>query len=369
MVRMKILAAVLLFASSSLLAADYSHSRAVAINHYKVQNYDQTGFVLMFTGTYPYLRDVAHGGDVESAGRDIVFTSQSSCSFTRGSRLPFERAVYDPVTGTVEFHVSLPVVTTGYDTTVYLCYGRANDTEHQNRSDTWPAADYRAVYHFGDGVTLSLNDSTTNNNHCTNFNGTAAAGIVGPGALHLTGGAYLNCGHNASLNLSEIWLEAAFAVDSMPPASFQTLVGKSRGTDGWDYLLHDNSGWTAGRMYAQFVLGGGYTTVGAFLPSAGQGYLATVVNDLGGSNYLSTWYNGNNDGVQAISGTITGNHASTDMLIGAFTDTPYPNYTWQGTIDELRLRVRKQGTDYMATERNMLADPATFYTLGPDVAP
>ena len=65
---------------------------------------------------------MANGGLVESAsGYDIVFSTDAGGA----ARLKFERVFYDPVTGTVEFHVKIPSLSSSVDTTIYVCYGDA----------------------------------------------------------------------------------------------------------------------------------------------------------------------------------------------------------------------------------------------------
>jgi Domain of unknown function (DUF2341) len=142
-----------------LSTSAYAYTMPILLNHQLVPNTDQNNFVILFAGTYPSLATLSHGGSVENAnGYDIIFASDPAGN----NKLNFEREAYEPTTGTVRYWVQIPTVSHGADTTVYLLYGSASNTDPANSAATWGLS-YRSVWHM-DETSSTLHDSTGNGN-------------------------------------------------------------------------------------------------------------------------------------------------------------------------------------------------------------
>jgi hypothetical protein len=158
----------------------------------------QTDYPFLFTGTYAFLIDAAHGGTVRSAvGNDIVFATDTAGTAV----LDFERVFYRASDGYCEFHVRTQPAA-GADYILYVCFDDASVSGYLgNNSGTWASA-YRAVWHFGDGVTLSGADSTANANTGTATGGpTAVTGQLTGGASFTSTSAALNLVNTTSLRV------------------------------------------------------------------------------------------------------------------------------------------------------------------------
>jgi hypothetical protein len=167
----------------------FASYRAITIPAANIPS-SQTDYPLLFIGTYSFLIDQTHGGTVRSSvGDDIVFSSNPLGTAV----LDFERVFYRASDGYCEFRVRVQPAA-GVDCILYVCFDDASVSGYLgNNFGTWTSA-YRAVWHFGDGVTLSGADSTANANTGTATGGPAA--VTG----QLTGGASFTS-TSAALNL------------------------------------------------------------------------------------------------------------------------------------------------------------------------
>ena len=170
----------------------------MTIDHTKVPS-TQSNFTVLVSLTDPALKTVANGGHVANAnGYDIGFYADSGGT----TKLKWEVEKYDGTTGNliawvkirlIKFSycttgnliawVKIPSVSSTTDTPFYLFYGDPSITTDQSDPlNTWDP-NFKAVYHFGNGTTLTATDSTGGNNG-TLINGpTASAGKIN-GAAH-----------------------------------------------------------------------------------------------------------------------------------------------------------------------------------------
>jgi hypothetical protein len=112
--------------------AGYAFQRAITMDHTKVPNTDQANFPLLISGTYPFLANVAKGGNVTNAnGYDIVFASDAGGV----NLLPFEQESYSAASGSVTYWVGLPNLSHTADTTIYAFYGNGSiATDQSNKT-------------------------------------------------------------------------------------------------------------------------------------------------------------------------------------------------------------------------------------------
>jgi concanavalin A-like lectin/glucanase superfamily protein/uncharacterized protein DUF2341 len=333
-------------------SAGFSFHKTITIDHTKVgtvNNTDQTNFPVAVAGTYSYLKTSGNGGNVQNAsGFDVVFGSDSACS----SRLTFERAAYAAATGAVEFWVKIPTVSHTTDTVFYMCYGNSSiSTDQSNKTAVWDS-NYKAVYHFGDGTTLDLTDSTSNGNNGTNHSATAGAGQLG-GAVSFNGTSqYVDLGTPASLQFTagltmELWMSMPTSVFNARPFSSLT----SSAFNGYEFFLNGSTSST------EFQIANSNTT---FVLDSSETRTINVYY-----KYVGT-FNGTtqrlyNDGLLHNSQAAALGVSSADINIGRWGAAA--SFWYQGLIDELRISNIARSADWIITEYNNEQSPSTFYTI------
>jgi hypothetical protein len=341
-------------------------TRAITIPYTNVPS-DQTNFPVCFTGTYAYLATVANGGDVESnSGYDIVFCTNPASPLA--SKLPFERVSWSATTGAVEVYINIPTLSAETNTVIYVYYGDSSiTTDQQNITGTWNSG-YAAVFHFGNGSSLNLNDSTSNGNTLTNQNSATAAtsllgSAVGGAVLFVAASSQLLSGGNSSsLTLTgNMYVELLFNLTSLPSSSADYgCVSKFDLSNGWVLNIHANSGGNARNPDFQTRNGGAVTEVyyttaqqGVTTYSAGRLVISTEQDIIVGSQTHSA-----TPGPSAIGST------SAPFYVGAYNVGGSPVAYMDGVLDEVRISNVSRSFDYATTVRTNLLSPSTFYSIG-----
>lgn len=351
-----------------------SHYRLVTIDSTKCGTADSTSFPVGIIGTYGFLATVANGGSVtSSSGFDIIFCTNPLLPLA--SILPFERVNWSATTGGVEFYVQVPTLTHSSNATFYIYYGDSSiTTDHQ--SSPWDS-NFAAVYHFGNGSSLVLTDSTSNANNGTNNSGTAAGSLLGGsigGSVHLASAssAYIDCGNGSSLNITgAITIEGVFNTDSLPgAATFNGFISKDSGTAGYSTLLHASGGGIGNFQYFQTQGGtGGTCPPGSgpnHAPTIGTNYLFQVFNGATASTaglYASNSTFGDLETNTAGSNVATPNTTTTHLTIGNYAGL----FFWNGYIDEVRISSVVRNLSWLTATFNNLFGPSTFYSIGNEV--
>src|SRR5205085_4696663 len=153
--------------------------RQMTIDHTKVPS-AQSNFAVLVSVTDPALKTIVNGGHVANAnGYDIGFYADSGGT----TKLKWEVEKYNGTTGNLIAWVKIPSVSSTTDTLFYLFYGDPSITTDQSDPvNTWDS-NFKAVYHLGNGTTLSATDSTGGNNGTLVNSPTASAGKIN-GAAH-----------------------------------------------------------------------------------------------------------------------------------------------------------------------------------------
>ncbi len=321
----------------------FSFFRTVTIDHTKCGASNSTDFPIVVTGTYTYLKTVANGGLVRNGnGYDIGFYSDLALT----TKLDWETAVYTATTGVVEYWIRIPTLSHTVDTVIYMAYGDASiTTDQSNKTGVWNS-NYSAVYHFGDGTTLGLTDSTSHALTLTNNSAVAGAGqLVGGIVTSLT-----NYADNTSNLIGftgwslSAWIKTSAAAD-------QTIIKISTNVGaGQEYILIT----TAGKLQVGDAGGGSGRTIG------------TSTNNDGNWHYLVGTYDGTYrayvDGVFETSQLAATGHSVDGIWIGRDSSG---SQGFVGTIDEAHaLGGVTLLQDWITTEFNNQNNPSTFYTIG-----
>lgn len=321
--------------------------RTITIDHTKCGTANSNNFVLLVSGTYAYLKTIANGGKVERAdGFDIVFRD------TLNAILDFHIESWNGATGDIVAWVRVPVLTFAADTTIRLHYGADNlTTSQQDENGTWDA-DYTGVYHLGDGVALSLADSTVSANNLTNAGASAVAGQIRGGANVGTAGAKFTCSAAGIVGAYtyRLWWRANAGPSGAAPARvFQ--IGATSDSAGFSWS-HNNATF----LRAAYQQRADSSYVAAKLTTVVVGatwYHITVTWD--GAN-LRIYLNG------VLEATVA--CASIKGILGT-------GITWGsqevGRVDEMRLSKVARSASYILAAYNNESNPATFYALGAEI--
>lgn len=348
----------------------FTYKRQINFDHTQVGSTDSTDIPLVIgnQGALAYLATVANGGFIQntvtvnavSVPADLIFTSDSAGS----TLLSWEVASYDPTTGNIEIWVKVPTLnhlTT--DTIIYMWYGNSGVSTYQcTYTDVWSNG-FAAVYHFGDGSTLVLKDSTANANHGTNTGGTAGSGKVG-GGLSLDGSShFVDIGAGASLDITgaalsiECWARFDGSFGAAFPRVFSKLAGPPY--NGYELVLDPSP------LNNMFIQVGNASTL----------FISPGVGDPQPAISTGTWYHmvGTYDnlfGRYYQDSSLIATHTWAGSAIGSSGGNAYIGQFasggafWTGVIDELRISNVTRNGDWVLASRNNQAASSTLVTIG-----
>jgi len=326
----------------------YSYRRKLTIDHTKVQNTDQANFPVLISGTYTYLKTTGNGGKISSSsGYDIRFED------TNGTKLDYELEEYTANTGDFIGWVRLATVFTASDTNFYMYYGNSSVTTNaeQNVASVWTTGSHTAVYHLGNGTTLSAADATGSNNGT--INGSVAAG---------TGKIY---GGVAPDGTSTKYISTSY---TLPTNNF-TMSGwvKTTTTGRYTFGSGNTSTGTAG---SSFQLNSG-TVIVVMRRGSNEGsgdFTATTTNNTDGNWHFyhltmsSTsgeilYYDGSS------AGSLPAKTTSLSQLAMTICRVTTDSTATSGTIDEVKVASVARSADWVKTEYNNQNSPSTFYSV------
>jgi len=329
----------------------WTNRKTITIDHTKVSNVATTTY-----SNFPVLislTDSSLQANASSTGADILFTASDGLT-----KLNYEREYYASSTGQLIAWVQIPTLSATSDTTIYMYYGNASATDQQNATSTWDS-NYLGVWHFPNGTTLSVNDSTSNSNNGTNNGATATTGKIDGGInFYSANSQYVNDG---TINLSgsaitiEGWVNATAFQSSYPYISM--IAGEETAGAGGSAFLRFGDASLADNT-EQFVLniGGGQVKLnGAVSFSTSTWYF--VVGTYDGSN-MRLYVNGTQDTSQAQTGSFT---ADTTFYVS--NSTQGARY-FDGSMDEVRVSNSARSAAWIQTEYNNQSSPQTFYAVG-----
>ena len=276
-------------------------------------------------------------------GNDILFTSGDGTN-----KLPHEIESYTSSNGLLVAWVNVPSLSSAADTNIYLYYGNASATNQQNISGTWDS-NFKGVWHLNN----SLTDSTANGNNGSNTLTIDAAGKIsdGRGFVRSNGIAFITIsglvGSSSNLTLSG-WIN----LNSLDTggAEFISLgdhAGVRQDNTGIVGDIYNGTAWLTTPSTTNFV-GKGWRHVAYTVDSAGHSQILYVDGvQIAASAYTNApSYSG------LGSNTIIGKHGN-----GA------TGYSFDGTMDEMRVSSTPRSAGWIATERNNQNSPSAFYSL------
>jgi hypothetical protein len=351
----------------------YTYSKKITIDHLLVPS-TQTNFpfLLCFNGACTEstnltdLKTVANGGKIQNTANnaisvsgpaDLVFCDAASA----GTAIKYETALYTATTGAMEAYVQIASLSSSSDTILYMFYGNSGVSTTQQDLSLWTDVSYAAVYHFPDGSTLGLKDSTSNANNGTNHSATATTGKI-DGGINISS-QYATAASSATFKpTAAITIDAWTLTNSCPTVAVIAGVGY-RNTGVWSEPF-----WAWGfrnfqcRPVITIAVGGtrkdsGFTGTQTV---TGAWYYQAGVYD--GSN-LKTYLNGDIQNNPAQSGSIDYNSGGSDALaIGTDSAASQGEY-WDGKLDEVRISTIARSTDWLKLSYNNGIAPSSMYSV------
>lgn len=330
--------------------------RTVTIAHGKCGASDSLNFPMLFSSTHVDLKSAGNGGHVQSAsGYDIAFYSDTALT----TALPFELQSYVASTGAVVAWVKVPTVSHTVNTVVYVAYGDAGITTDQSSTSTWDA-NYKGVYHLDDNAaTTVVRDSTSNAANATNAANTSTKTIA---AQIGNGLSYNGTSDKSQTTVAgttaftwEVWVDNTAAQGSNNYGTIMSMDGANfTGMDILSFTGTDTLRFFSPDGLSNDQLGAGTVTQNTL-------YRFVLVRTANSGLYIF-YSNGATTGNKACTTFAAGNN----ICIGARPDTATQYY--KGILDEVRISNIARGADWILTDYNSQSDPASFYTLGSEVA-
>jgi hypothetical protein len=351
------------FSSYGSGSGSFSYARAITFDHTKVDTNDQTNFPIVVNGVYSYLKTVGNGGKVQnSSGYDVGFYSDSACS----SALSWETVRYVASTGEVEYWVKIPSLSHITDTTIYMCYGNSSiSSDQSNKNSVW-TGNYEEVWHVPDGSSLSLSDSTSNNQTLSNTASVAAGeGKIDGGAAFNANNYLDNAGGIANYTTGDFsvsyWIKYnSFSSGVIGQGPVTVYKGQYQ-TNGW-YSQTDADGKVNFSTSQSGVNQNTSTASGAV--TTGNWYYVTFTRT--GSS-VRTYINGTD--ATNVAGTHINPTSSSDNLAWGVYAPGVSGVKFDGNLDEMRISSVKLTSDWIKTQYNNQSATSTFYTVQSEVTP
>lgn len=324
----------------------------------KVSSGPHTDFPVLIDITDNALRVTGSGGNVTDAqGDDIQPASDATCT----TFLKFERIAYDGTTGRVRMHVKVPSLSSSSN--VYLCFGDGSvTTDQSDPTNVWNSG-FVAVFHFGDGSTLSLSDSTSNGLTLTNnntVNATSDGQIYGAAGTNWANSPmrYLSRADVNTLDLVSSYTITAWVKPSSCATGYPTIVVKGDSTNR-NYAMDIENSTCKLRVIS--TQGASTYRIGLSSSAVSTSAFSHVAGRYNGSN-LQTFINGAADG-SAVSMTGNADNSTEPLTVGMLLHSGTGFDAFNGPIDELRIHGTARSDGWIATEYNS-GIPSSFWTTG-----
>lgn len=329
----------------------FTHYTAFTVETGQVPS-TQTDFPVLLKPTEDRFRTTGNGGNVANAsGFDLRPYADSGGS----SALTYElvAGTYSATTGTFEMWVKVPSLQDG--TVIYLFYGDAALSSDGSSTSTWDSS-FKGVFHFPDGSSLSVANSSQTSISPTNNGVLAAAGRADGGAEGDTG-AFINLGTVAGLNINGDLTLSAWVLTT--ESSGRVLIGgyqSGSGFPGYGMAININ---TIGRMDLWIGEGNWFSSGGLGSFRDGGWHYAAVTFQTSG-NVVRWYYDGAADGTPAVGGTPVLNYSGDRRLFNSVAG----GSDWVGRADEIRIAAGIRSADWIETEYNNQIAPVLFYSIG-----
>lgn len=321
--------------------AGWLYRKAITIDYTKVADGPHTNFPLLISREDA---DLQYKAQIDAD--DILFTTANGTT-----KLSHEIESYTNTSGSLVAWVKIPSLSSSVNTVIYMYYGNSVATNQQHVAGTWET-NFKGVYHLNNSFT----DATSNAYDGTNTGTVNVSGQIANGR-----------GYNAD-NRITIAGEMGYPVNVTLSAWVNLTSLSSSGSEVvsvGDHIALRLANMTSPLDIVSFSYNGSgwNNTVGVYGVS-GWHYIATTFDDAGNSqkNFLDgTLVTPTSGGNYAASVNYTGLGANT--IIGDHGNGG-SNFSFQGTLDEVRVTGTARSAGWLWTEYNNQNAPSTFYNAG-----
>ena len=175
----------------SLVPLHWQYRKAITIDHSKVP-----GTQLSFPVLISLASDSGLSAKAQASGNDILFTAADGTT-----KIPHQIESYKSSTGALVAWVNVPILSSSYNTVIYMYYGNPGAANQQNAASVWSNG-YKDVWHLDEGGTGPRADSTGSGNNLNTRNYKGTEGTTGQisGADSLDGTSkYLESANNVGI--------------------------------------------------------------------------------------------------------------------------------------------------------------------------
>jgi hypothetical protein len=323
-------------------------SATITVDHTKAGSADHTDFPVHIVETKAALKSVANGGDLTSVNNFAIYTDSGHTTLA-----DFERVFHDLTTGSIHYVVRLPSYSHTADSLLYAQWD-ASTTDRSAATSVWTANNWGSmVHHYGDGTTLTLNDSTSNARNGTGKDNTLATVSLAAGSGKVGGGLSLPSGTKAewtAVNGSAI-TAFSYALWVNPNSNAATV-----GFADWDnnnislpfFLIQNNAG------NLRFYVDGSYREASSSV-STGTWYRVGITLSVSGGTGTWKFYR-NGSLLSTYTGGLTNQANAINIVVGLGFNG------WQtGSYDESNLVMGTvHSADRMLADYNSMV--SGFYT-------
>jgi hypothetical protein len=349
----------------------YTRKGTLTVDHTQCGSSDSSNFAVRVLITDATLKLVGNGGAIQNTVSSNGQTVPADLCFFSDAGLTtpisnFEIESHDGTAGTILAWVKIPTVSHTSDTVFYMGYGDASVVTFQgNVNATWDG-NFVGVWHFADGTTLGLKDSTSNALHGTNHDATAATGQQGGGVNFDGTDDYVDIGSStgAADNLSTMTVTCWLKAPTTFGGNFSQLVGKINDTNtaaGWSFILKGTGSGHPGKLtfFAQesggSVFSQGYSQV-TFNDNAW--HKATLVKNGAGFANMTLYVDGSSSAMDDVSaGSASSFSNAVDIQFGNMVGLE--SYATV-TLDEVRISSVVRSADWDLQEYNNQKAGSTF---------
>jgi len=326
----------------------WGYRQKITLNptHDKVLNTSQADFPVLIKITDA---DNPVFAKAQSSGNDILFTSSDATT-----KISHEIEKFDVVTHELDAWVKISTLATAADTIIYMYYGNAGATDQQDLANTWNT-DFKGVWHMNE-ASGTIYDATTNDNDGAVDAGSPTYGATGKvgKAVNLDGSSWFakatpdNLPYGSTARTYEAWVAYS---DTTVTYRAVLSYGTQANSQLVDFLLNSSNP----RKPFQGFYNDNHTSLRTIPADSTLHHLAVTVSGTSLTFYI--------DGVPEAAQNLVGPLNTVEALPLHIGRIDSPAYSYNGTLDELRISSSARSADWIATEYNNQNDPATFFSL------
>ena len=326
----------------------FGYKRSITIDHTKCGSGDSTNFPVLVYISDATFKTVGNGGHVQSSsGNDILFYSDSGGT----TQIASEIDGYTATTGVVYAWVKVSTLSVSSDTVIYVFYG---DSSPPSRTTGAWNSNFRGVWHFGDGSSVTNTDSSGNSHTLTNNNVTATTGqIYGAGSYNGTT-AYMTLTPDSNLKPTTLSVSMWAKFTNSLGTEYPTMMGTGASI-AWMW-------YHTGSMLYESI--GNYSYYASNSTTSWGGTWKHIVMTSSSSTNVKVYINGSLSNTGSASPTIDYTNSG-EFSIGRYTGV---SGYFTGVIDEVHVVGSELSSSWITAEYNNQNSPSTFITLGAETA-